>query len=121
TKQLGNVNTLNSSEMVELIKLKERFGFTDPRMDDAKRGAVSCAVSDFMSRVGGEVGTKGRMSMSSGGVGPIPSGSELRPATAVQANPLEQAIHSMAPKNYGEGDVEQLIQMITDQIMATAG
>src|SRR3954464_7862637 len=93
TKQLGNVNTLKSDEMAELIKLKERFGFTDPRMEDAKRGAVSCAVSDFMSRVGGDVGTKGRMSTSGGGVGPIPAGSELRPATAVQANPLEQAIH----------------------------
>src|SRR3954466_7054730 len=28
TKQLGNVNTLNNAEMIELIKLKERFGFT---------------------------------------------------------------------------------------------
>ena len=43
TKQLGNVNTLKGDEMAELLKLKERFGFTDPRMEDAKRGAVSCA------------------------------------------------------------------------------
>lgn len=121
TKQLGNVNTLSSNEMVELIQLKERFGFTDPRMADAKAGAVSCAVSDFMSRVGGDVGTKGRMSTSAGGVAPVPKGSELRPATAVQASPLEQAIHSLAPKNVNEQDLDQLIQMITDQIMATAG
>src|SRR6266550_1661649 len=67
TKQLGNVNTLNGPEMVELIKLKERFGFTDPRMEDAKKGAVSCAASDFMSRVAGEVGSKGRMATSAGG------------------------------------------------------
>src|SRR5437879_5228121 len=85
TKQLGNVNTLNNTEMIELIKLKERFGFTDPRMEDVKKGAVSCAVSDFMSRVGGEVGSKGRMATSAGGVAPVPQGSELRPTTAVQA------------------------------------
>src|SRR5438874_7936496 len=90
TKQLGNVNTLNAGEMVELIKLKERFGFTDPRMEDAKKGAVSCAVSDFMSRVGGEVGSKGRMATSSGGTGPVPTQSELRPTTAIQASPLEK-------------------------------
>src|SRR5437588_112409 len=76
TKQLGNVNTLKSDEMAELIKLKERFGFTDPRMKDARKGSIACAVSDFMSRVGGDVATKGRMSKTGGGVGPIPTGSE---------------------------------------------
>src|SRR5438067_3041213 len=67
TKQLGNVNTLKSDEMVELIKLKERFGFTDPRMKDAQAGAVTCAASDFISRVRAEVGGKGRMAMEGGG------------------------------------------------------
>src|SRR5947209_5264564 len=107
TKQLGNVNTLNGPEMVELIKLKERFGFTDPRMEDARKGAVSCAASDFMSRVGGEVGSKGRMS-SNGGTVPVP-----------QPSAVERAISSMVPQDYNEADVEQLVQVITDQIMAS--
>jgi hypothetical protein len=34
---------------------------------------------------------------------------------------MEQAIHSMIPQNYSEQDVEQLVQTITDQIMATVG
>src|SRR5436309_2162922 len=110
TKQLGNVNTLNSGEMVELIKLKERFGFTDPRMDDAKKGAVSCAASDFISRVRAEVGGKGRMS-TNGGTAPV------RP----QPSAIESAISSMLPARYDEADVEQLVQTITDQIMASAG
>src|SRR5882672_2600218 len=109
TKQLGNVNTLNSGEMVELIKLKERFGFTDPRMSDAKAGAVSCATSDFISRVRAEVGGKGRMSTDCGGTAPVS-----------QPNSMERAISQMLPQSYNETDVEQLVQTITDQIMASA-
>src|SRR5258706_958180 len=108
TKQLGNVNTLKSDEMVELIKLKERFGFTDPRMEDAKKGSVACAASDFMSRVGGgEIGSKGRMS-SNGGTVPVP-----------HASALDRAISAMVAQDYSEADVEQLVQVITDQIMAS--
>jgi L-fuculose-phosphate aldolase len=125
TKGLGNVNTLKSDEMVELLKLKERFGFTDPRAEDAKKGNVACAASDFISRVAGEIGSRGRMSSSTGGTMPVPKaiapGSELRPEMAVQVSPLERAIHSMVPQNASEADIEQLVQVITDQIMATAG
>jgi L-fuculose-phosphate aldolase len=111
TQQLGNVNTLASGEMVELIKLKERFGFTDPRMKDAQAGAVSCAASDFISRVRAEVGGKGRMATDAGGTAPV----------APQPSAMEKAISSMVPQNYSETDVEQLVQTITDQIMASVG
>jgi hypothetical protein len=84
---------------------------------------VACAASDFISRVSGEIGSRGRMS-TSGGTMAVPKamapGSDLRPTTAVQASPLEQAIHSMTPQNVSEADIEQLVQVITDQIMATA-
>jgi hypothetical protein len=73
-----------------------------------------------MSRVAGEIGTKGRMQSAGGGTMPVPSGSELRPTTAVQRSPMEQAIHSMTPSNYNESDIEKLVQTITDQIMAAA-
>ena len=108
TKQLGNVNTLIGPEMVELIKLKERFGFTDPRMEDAKKGSVACAASDFISRVNAEVGGKGRMATESGGT-----------CAVAQPSAMERAISSLAPQRYNETDVEQLVQTITDQIMAT--
>jgi L-fuculose-phosphate aldolase len=109
TKQLGSVNTLNASDMVELVKLKERFGFGDPRMEDAKKGQVACSTSDYMSRVGGgEIGTRGRMS-SNGGTSAVP-----------QASAIERVISSLAPAGYSEADMEQLVQTITDQIMASA-
>ena len=42
-------------------------------------------------------------------------------STAVQQSPMEKAIHGMVPQNYNDADVEQLVQTITDQIMASVG
>jgi hypothetical protein len=36
------------------------------------------------------------------------------------ASPLASAVASMAPSNYSDDDIEQLVQVITDQIMAAA-
>jgi L-fuculose-phosphate aldolase len=108
-KSLGNVNLLSGPEMAELIELKAKFGLTDPRLGQAKEGHVSCAASDFLSRVNGEVGSKGRM-VCGEGVGPVRTDSTL-----------ERAIASLAPSRYSESDIEQLVQTITDQIMAAAG
>lgn len=108
-KQLGTVNTLKPDEMSDLILLKGKFGLSDPRMEAAKKGEVSCAATDFLSRVGGgEFGSRGMMSVN-GGTCAVPPQS-----------PLERAIGSMAPQNYSEADIEQLVQVITDQIMASA-
>jgi hypothetical protein len=60
------------------------------------------------------------MQTSGGGTVPVPTGSELRPTTAVQQSPMEQAIHQMLPSNYSEKDIDHLVQTITDQIMAAA-
>jgi L-fuculose-phosphate aldolase len=121
SKQLGSVRPLDADEMKDLLALKTRFGMYDPRTaEGAKPDAMTCAGTDFMSRVSGEVGSKGRM-QGAGGTVPVPSGSELRPSTAVQPSPMEQAIHSLAPGNYSESDIERLVQTITDQIMAAAG
>jgi L-fuculose-phosphate aldolase len=109
TKQLGNVNTLSSNDMVELIQLKNKFGLSDPRSEQAKKGEVACAASDFLSRVnsGGEFGSRGRM-MQGGNTAPV------------QQQGIEGAIASMIPANASPADIEQLVQAITDQIMATA-
>jgi L-fuculose-phosphate aldolase len=122
TKQLGSVRPLDSSEMKDLLALKQKFGMYDPRTaPDAKPEAQVCAGTDYISRVRAEIGGKGRMSTPSGGTTRVPTQSDLRPMTAVQGNPMEQAIHSMIPQNISEQDVEQLVQTITDQIMATVG
>jgi L-fuculose-phosphate aldolase len=117
TKQLGSIRPLESGEMKELLDLKNRFGMADPRTaPGATPEKMACSGSDFISRVRAEIGGKGRMATASGGTAPVPTQSELRPMTAV-----ETAIGAMVPANYSEQDVEQLVQTITDQIMATVG
>ncbi len=107
-KELGTVNTLKPDEMSDLILLKGKFGLNDPRMDQAKAGSVSCAATDFLSRVsGGEFGSRGMMSVNGG-------------TCALPNSPIERAIGSMIPQNYSEGDIENLVQIITDQIMASS-
>ncbi|HZL34258.1 MAG TPA: class II aldolase/adducin family protein [Tepidisphaeraceae bacterium] len=120
-KQLGSIRPLDANEMKELLDLKVRFGLEEPRLKAGGAG-MSCA-SDFISRVSGEIGRKGRMATLQGGTAPVPNvpaGSELRPTSAVQASPMEEAIHSMIPRgtSYSEADIETMVQTITDQIMA---
>src|SRR3954466_5236833 len=106
TKQLGSIRPLDPNDMKELLALKSKFGMYDPRTaPDATPEKQACTGTDFLARVGGEIGTKGRM-QAEGRTVPVPSGSELRPMTAVQGSPMEQAIHSMTPQNYNEKDIE---------------
>jgi L-fuculose-phosphate aldolase len=112
TKSLGSVKPLDADDMKELLALKTRFGMSDPRTGEgASPDKMVCAGTDFMARVAGEIGTKGRMQSAGGGTVPVP------PA----ASPMERAVAAMTPANYSEADIETLVQTITDQIMAAAG
>ncbi|MBC8106451.1 MAG: class II aldolase/adducin family protein [Anaerolineae bacterium] len=108
-KQVGSIRPLEPGEMKELLALKERFGMTDTR--DTEK--LSCAA-DFVQRVNTEAGTRGRM-VSDGGVAPVEHASQ-----SSSSSPMDTAIASMTPENYSEADIEQLVQTITDQIMASA-
>jgi L-fuculose-phosphate aldolase len=109
-KQLGSVQTLSNDEMKELLALKAKFGMSDQRLTkEGNLQGLNCA-GDFMSRVGGEIGKKGRMCVP-GGLGPVET---------QQPSSLEKAVAALAPEKYSENDIEQLVQVITDQIMATA-
>jgi L-fuculose-phosphate aldolase len=109
-KQLGSVQTLSNDQMKELLALKSKFGMEDQRLTkDGNLRGLNCA-GDFMSRIGGEVATKGRMCIP-GGTGPV----DGQPVSA-----MERAVAALTPENYSEQDIEQLVQVITDQIMATA-
>jgi L-fuculose-phosphate aldolase len=109
-KQLGYVQTLSMDEMKELLALKARFGMSDQRITkDGNLQGLNCA-GDFLARVGGEIATKGRMCVP-GGTGPVESQA---------SSALEKAVAALAPEKYSENDIEQLVQVITDQIMATA-
>src|ERR671913_19612 len=115
-KQIGSIRPLDAGEMKELLDLKVRFGLDEPRLKDG--GKDFACQSDFISRVAGDVGKRGRVQLEGG---TAPSGSELRPSTAVQPSPVEQLVHSLVPagQQYSDADVETLVQTITDQIMAS--
>jgi L-fuculose-phosphate aldolase len=108
-KQLGSVRQLTSPEMTELLALKSQFGMDDARLKD---GAVKGACGgDFLQRVGGEIGSKGRM-VCGERVGPV--------ARSAQPSAIEQAVASLASNQLSERNIEELVQTITDQIMAAA-
>jgi L-fuculose-phosphate aldolase len=104
-KQVGSIRPLDSAEMKELLELKAKFGLKDARVD-AGLEKMTCGT-DFLSRVGGDIATRGRIQRD-GNTAPAP-----------QASPMDRAIASLAPDNFSEDDIEQLVQVITDQIMAT--
>jgi L-fuculose-phosphate aldolase len=114
TKSLGNVKPLEPDDMKELLALKSKFGMYDPRTaPDAAPDAMTCRGTDFLQRVAADsaFGTRGRM-VSGEGTAPV--------STPAQPSGLEQAIASMAPSQYSDDDIEQLVQTITDQIMNAA-
>jgi L-fuculose-phosphate aldolase len=112
-KSIGNIRPLDAQEMKELLDLKVRFGLREPRLEKGGEG-LSCS-SDFITRVGGEVATRGKIQTSSG---VVPSSTQA--CNCPPSSPLEQAISTMIPQSLSETDVETLVQTITDQIMATA-
>lgn len=111
-KQIGSIRPLDSAEMKELLELKQRFGLREPRLEKGVEG-FSCAT-DFISRVRGDVGTKGRVA--------TPQGTAPAPVAAVDHAPagLKDAIAALTPGEYVDNDIETLVQTITDQIMATS-
>ena len=111
-KSVGSIRPLDSGEMKELLELKQRFGLKEPRLDKGFEN-FTCA-NDFLSRVGGDVATRGRMVVSGG----------TAPSGAGQPSPVQKAISDLLPagaESYSEDEIETLVQTITDQIMATAG
>jgi L-fuculose-phosphate aldolase len=105
-KQVGSIRPLDGGEMKELLDLKAKFGMFDPRHKSPD--GMTCS-SDFITRIGNDIATKGRIQRN-GGTAPAPQTSQ---------DPLSQAIAALTPGQYSEGDVEQLVQTITDQIMAS--
>ena len=114
-KQIGSIRPLDANEMKELLELKVRFGLDEPRLKDGGKG-MTCA-SDFLTRVGDDIGRKGRVATPQGGTAPAMSAP--RPAGG---SAIEQAVASLVPAgaDYSDATLETLVQTITDQIMASA-
>jgi L-fuculose-phosphate aldolase len=110
-KQVGSIRPLDGGEMKELLDLKAKFGMSDPRHKSPD--GMTCS-SDFITRIGNDVATKGRVQRD-GGTAPAPQTA----GAGGGGDALSQAIAALAPQQYGEADLEQLVQTITDQIMAS--
>ena len=115
-KQIGSIRPLDGNEMKELLELKQKFGLDEPRLKDGGRN-FTCST-DFLTRVGGDVATKGRMVTETGGTAPSPHTCKCH---AEPPSAVEQMVSALAPdvQNLSADDIETLVQTITDQIMAS--
>src|SRR5678816_1850058 len=95
-KQIGSIRPLDGAEMKELLELKQRFGLDEPRLKDGGKN-FTCS-SDFISRVGGDVATKGRMVTDAGGTAPSPHTCKCHAEPpGAGSSGIEQAISALAP------------------------
>ncbi|MFO0943110.1 MAG: class II aldolase/adducin family protein [Pirellulales bacterium] len=106
-KQLGNVHYLNQQKSQELLDLKAKWGFTDPRLTEEFKNCDICANDIF------------RDSWAETGV-------ERRAFDAPPAMPAKSAEAAVTPASSIAGSTglsaaeeERLVKLITDQVMNT--
>ncbi|MCC6581183.1 MAG: class II aldolase/adducin family protein [Phycisphaeraceae bacterium] len=95
SKQVGHINELSPSQMTELLQVKQKFGMKDPRLACASTGCVTEDNQPFLATF------------------------DDRPATAscdCDGGPVTAA--SVPSGNLDNAAFEQMVQAITDQIMA---
>src|SRR5215207_3730107 len=63
-KSIGSIRPLDGAEMKELLELKQRFGLNEPRLKDGGKN-FTCST-DFITRVAGDIATRGRMATETG-------------------------------------------------------
>jgi len=103
SRQLGRVNYLNETESRELLVLKDKWGFADPRNTEEFKNCDICANDIF------------RESWASSGVErkAFDAPPMMKPGTAAVASAVSSAVQS-APAGIDE---ERLIKLITEQVM----
>lgn len=109
-KQLGKVEYLNERESVELLDLKKKLGFDDPRFH--VENCDLCGNSAFRD------GYKGAQ--------PMPAAFEPPPSymgylERQKVGSAPQAAPAAAPAPAAGTDTEALVRMITEQVMAALG
>jgi L-fuculose-phosphate aldolase len=96
TRNLGQVNQLSQQEMVDLLKVKERFGIHDARLACAEKGCVGVDNQPFLATF------------------------DPQPASATAAGGGCQCKGGQGEKSKpADTDFEALVQRVTDQIMQT--
>lgn len=92
-KQLGQVNVLNSEQMTDLLKVKERFGFPDDRLKCSSSGCVGTENEPFLTAFG------------------------VQPMSA-QCNCSGQVESTSSAPAGSDAGFEQMVKSITEQIMS---
>lgn len=111
-KQLGKVNYLNEREERELLALKDKWGFADPRNTDDFKNCDICANDIF--RESWEAAGVARKAFDA----PPPMSAAVAAATqAAQTATGSGAKNASSPQTAGV-DEERLVKMITDQVIA---
>ena len=109
TKQLGRANVLSKDEMVDLLQVKRKFGFEDSRLACADDGCIGEPNQQFLATF--EVHPAGASCSRDGG-----------PVETRHAQNADGTRHvdngKVTDKKGNEAVFEQLVQTITDQIMA---
>ncbi len=93
TKQVGRMNVLNPQQMTELLKVKQKFGMSDARLACAPTGCIGQDNEPFLATF---------------------------EQTASCACSGESGAVESRKESVGENEFEDLVQAITDQIMAAA-
>jgi len=99
-RQLGRVNTLSNDQMVDLLTVKQDFGMADPRLACAADGCVGPDNQTFFSAF------------------------DIRPATATCDSDGQVCNDNTRQATAGDSQddaLEAMVQVITDQIMASKG
>lgn len=104
-RQLGKVNVLNPQQMTELLEVKEKFGFKDPRLACAPEGCVGPSNEQFLTMFADQP-MSAQCSCNGGAVD-----------HASSAQPQAQR----ADGGMSEEAFEAMVKAITDQILAAAG
>lgn len=102
SRQLGRVNYLNETESRELLALKDKWGFADPRNTEEYKNCDICA-NDIFRESWGVSGVERKA---------FDAPPPMKPAAV--ANTVENAVKS-APAGLDE---ERLIKLITDQVIS---
>lgn len=103
-KQLGNVHYLNQQKSQELLDLKAKWGFSDPRLTEEYKNCDICANDIF------------RDSWASSGV--ERRAFEPPPVMSTKSSDATAPVSSSASTGLSSLDEERLVKLITDQVIS---
>lgn len=108
-KQLGNISYFNKDQAQDLLDLKQKWGYSDPRLTKEYENCDICA-NDIFRESWKESGVERRAFPA-----PEPMATRKTPAPATGAEPI--VAPPAANGSAGGQDQEALIRMITERVM----